>query len=386
MTETSIVPAQAAPLAMSGPPPAVEQLIALAIERGVPIETMEKLMSMHERLNANRAKAEFIAAMAAFQGACPQIKKTKSVSTREGKHAYSYAPLEVVVEQVGPLLADHGFSYRHEMKLRNDGVLVLCHVTHIGGHTETTPMDVPLGTKTQVMSDSQVVAAATTFAKRYAFLSAFGIMTADEDNDGQTVPGRGNPVTPRGMNLNRTVTQAPPDYVECSDELQGPLPATAEYRPARDGAVGLAPATAAQRPASRANVAKPDGTAALATVYIQGGEIRKMGEKSKTPGKPYIRWHSVYGGETCEVNYYGDYSKAQDGLATDNPEAFTGEMRAQLGEPFKAGKSTHYTAEHIELPYGADLNKRVADALNIDTRPLAPAGALDDQPALSPGA
>jgi hypothetical protein len=43
---------------------------------------------------------------------------------------------------------------------------------------------VPLGNKTQVMSDTQVTAAAGTFAKRYAFCNVFGIMTGDEDTDG----------------------------------------------------------------------------------------------------------------------------------------------------------------------------------------------------------
>jgi hypothetical protein len=44
-------------------------------------------------------------------------------------------------------------------------------------------MEVPLGNKTQVMSDTQVVAAAITFAKRYAFLNEFGILTGDEDKE-----------------------------------------------------------------------------------------------------------------------------------------------------------------------------------------------------------
>lgn len=44
-------------------------------------------------------------------------------------------------------------------------------------------MEVPLGNKTQVMSDTQLYAAASTFAKRYAFCNAFGIMTGDEDNE-----------------------------------------------------------------------------------------------------------------------------------------------------------------------------------------------------------
>jgi hypothetical protein len=42
---------------------------------------------------------------------------------------------------------------------------------------------VPLGNKTQIMSDTQVTAAALTFAKRYAFCNVFGILTGDEDNE-----------------------------------------------------------------------------------------------------------------------------------------------------------------------------------------------------------
>jgi hypothetical protein len=56
-------------------------------------------------------------------------------------------------------------------------------VTHKAGHSEKTEMTVPLGNKTDVMSNSQVTAAAYTFAKRYAFKNAFGITEVDEDDE-----------------------------------------------------------------------------------------------------------------------------------------------------------------------------------------------------------
>jgi hypothetical protein len=65
-------------------------------------------------------------------------------------------------------------------------VKVFCRVVHKLGHEEVSEMEVPLGAKTAIMSQSQQVAAASTFAKRYAFLNAFGIMTGDEDNDATT--------------------------------------------------------------------------------------------------------------------------------------------------------------------------------------------------------
>lgn len=162
----------------------VEGLIARAIDQGVPVETMERLLAMRRELKAERAKEEYDKAMAKFQADCPIIQKTKVVKTKNGDVAYKYAPIESIVSQVQSLLEKHGFSYRTSMELYATGVRVVVRVTHRGGHNEDCPMDVPFGTQTSVMSQSQVAAAAQTFAKRYAFCNAFGILTGDEDTDG----------------------------------------------------------------------------------------------------------------------------------------------------------------------------------------------------------
>ena len=162
----------------------VESFIQKAIETQVPIDTLERLLTLRERVKSEKAKEEFDAAMAEFQGECPTIAKTKSVPTGTGKTAYSYAPLESIVEQVKSLLQKHGFSYSTQTETKDGGVVKsTCIVKHKLGHSESSSMEVPLGNKTNIMSQSQVVAAALTFAKRYAFCNAFGIMTGDEDNE-----------------------------------------------------------------------------------------------------------------------------------------------------------------------------------------------------------
>lgn len=160
-----------------------EQLISTAIEKNVPVETMERLLAMRKDLRAEAAKEDYDRAMAAFQAECPTIAKTKEVKTKSGQVAYRYAPIDSIVEQVKLPLQRNGFSYSTNMELLPTGVKVSVKTTHSGGHSEVTEMTVPLGTKTDIMSASQVVAAAQTFAKRYAFCNAFGIMTGDEDND-----------------------------------------------------------------------------------------------------------------------------------------------------------------------------------------------------------
>ena len=163
-----------------------EMLISRAIDKGVDVGTMERLLAMRTQIKAEQAKEAFNRSMAAFQAECPMIEKTKPVHTRDGRLAYKYAPIESIVAQVSPYLKRHGFSYSTTMELKDKGVRVVCKVTHALGHSEESPMEVPFGTKTQVMSDSQVTAAASTFAKRYAFCNAFGILTGDEDVDGKS--------------------------------------------------------------------------------------------------------------------------------------------------------------------------------------------------------
>jgi hypothetical protein len=166
----------------------VETLIAQAIDKNVPVETMERLLVMRRELKAEFAKEAFDKAMSEFQAGCPTIGKTKCVYTKAGNKAYSYAPLESIVAQVKGLLKEHGFSYAVQTETKEGMVKVTCIAKHKYGHTEPSSVEVPLGNKTDIMSQTQVVAAALTFAKRYAFCNAFGILTGDEDTDASSMP------------------------------------------------------------------------------------------------------------------------------------------------------------------------------------------------------
>ena len=161
-----------------------EQLISIAIEKGLPVETMEKLLAMRRELKAEFAKEAYDTAMAKFQSECPVIQKKKDGGkTKSGVVAYKYAPLDDIVNQVRDIIGRNGFSYAIKAETSLEKVKVTCIVKHSAGHSESSEMEVPLSTKTDIMSAPQVVAATTTFAKRYAFCNAFGIMTGDEDTD-----------------------------------------------------------------------------------------------------------------------------------------------------------------------------------------------------------
>ncbi len=118
-------------------PTSVEALIARAIDKGTPVETMEKILSMGREVRAEQAKLAFDESMAAFQGKCPVIKKTKGVPTKSGAIAYRYAPIEAIVDQVKELLQEYGFSYAIQTETGQGKVKAICIAKHKLGHSES---------------------------------------------------------------------------------------------------------------------------------------------------------------------------------------------------------------------------------------------------------
>ena len=156
----------------------VEALIAKAIEKNVPVETMERLLAMRRELQAEWAKEEFDKVMAAFQAECPIIEKTSKVSF--GTTHYSYATLDEIVKQVKELLAKNGFSYTFDTKKTERAITTFCKVKHQAGHMEVSGFEIDIDTNAK-MNISQKDGAASSYGKRYAFCNAFGILTGDED-------------------------------------------------------------------------------------------------------------------------------------------------------------------------------------------------------------
>lgn len=171
-----------------------EALLATAIEKGVGIETLERLLALREKLNAENARAAFFQALAGFQSECPIIPKTKTakIEGSRGSYTYSYAPLEVIVARVQPLLQKWGLSAVFDTVVTDVALQSVCTVHHVAGHHEASSFQVPID-KAARMNDAQKVASASTYAKRYAYCNALGILTGDDDDDahsaGPTVTG-----------------------------------------------------------------------------------------------------------------------------------------------------------------------------------------------------
>src|SRR5262245_23751887 len=92
-TELAVRETALAPLDAQG-------LIEQAIAKGADMTTLERLFALAKEVQAETARREWYAAVAAFQRDCPPIKKTKTatIPTKNGgSYSYRYAPLEEIL-------------------------------------------------------------------------------------------------------------------------------------------------------------------------------------------------------------------------------------------------------------------------------------------------
>lgn len=184
MSDSQLVPHNPTGSALSIPGASTmadaKQILTTALQSGSSPEAMEKILGLYERMKATAAKEAFDSSLAGFQANCPVIVKKKAGA----KRAYFYAPLEDIVSQVRRLLQHFGFTYRLTSEASEGWVRAVIRVTHTAGHSEESEFKCPIdGNRANMMTDPQRYGAAMTFAKRYAFTNAFGILTADEDVD-----------------------------------------------------------------------------------------------------------------------------------------------------------------------------------------------------------
>lgn len=181
-------PAPAAPATM---PTSPEELLALALSSGAGMDTIERMTALYERAQAKAAEQSFWAALAAAQGEFPPIAKTRNVEGR-----YKYASLDDLMAQVTPIMARHGLSatFNRTFNANEAGETVSVSSSlvlhHRDGHEQAfPPVTVPIEDRksragNSLMTGSQVVGCAMTYADRYAYQGGLGIRPCDEDTDG----------------------------------------------------------------------------------------------------------------------------------------------------------------------------------------------------------
>jgi hypothetical protein len=154
-------------------------------------------------------------ALIAFQAEVPAITKSKTVNvkTRTGSYSFSYAPYEVIMEQIKPLLSKHGLSIVQPLQATQDGrQFVSTILTHLSGEQIDSLAIVPLDGKSM-----QEIGSAITYMRRYALSSILGLVT-DEDDDANIADGNEAEVT---KSEDRKITQSETDVLKDKAALVG---------------------------------------------------------------------------------------------------------------------------------------------------------------------
>lgn len=151
----------------------------MATNPSVDVDKLERLMQMHERMQAKHAEAEFSADLAGMQTELPSIGERGDAAGR-----YRFALWEDINAAIKPVLSRFGFalSFRTDF---TDGIAVTGVLSHRSGHSERTTIKLPAdasGNKNAV----QAVASSVSYGKRYTAGALLNLTSHGEDDDAFT--------------------------------------------------------------------------------------------------------------------------------------------------------------------------------------------------------
>lgn len=168
----------------------VQRLFELAIDKGLDVQGLEKLVTLHERVADRAAAQEFAKALAAFQEECPPIRKTSTVQVtpRSGmKYSYNFAKLEEIVRVVRPLLVKHGLSFSWDSETGEKTIKSTCTLEHVNGHKRSASFSCVIDSPSPQMPQQHKTSGSNTFARRQALVQVLGLTTTEPDDDGHPV-------------------------------------------------------------------------------------------------------------------------------------------------------------------------------------------------------
>lgn len=184
------------------PPAAITPLDMLntAVARGADIATLEKLMALHERFEANQARKAFDAAIAEAKAEIqPVIRNAK------GHNDKRYADFSAIARAVDPILSKNGLSYRFRT-VQADKINVTCILSHRDGHSEETTLAGPPDTSGN-KNAIQAIGSTLTYLQRYGLIQALGL-AASNDDDGKASGKDTAPVSAEELQSLRDMIEA----------------------------------------------------------------------------------------------------------------------------------------------------------------------------------
>jgi len=173
------------PISRKQPDASALAVITHAIEKGATPETMRELLAVRREWEADEARKAFNLSLADFQRQCPIIAKDDTA------HNKKYARMDRIWRTIRPISTPLGLTVTWQVCELREGNIAHVEGTlaHEQGHGQPIRMDVPLPAIVTGQNAAQQMGSAFTYAQRYAFCAALGVVTGDDDDDGAGAGG-----------------------------------------------------------------------------------------------------------------------------------------------------------------------------------------------------
>lgn len=152
-------------------------LIREAMSAGADPAYLRELLAVRREWEADEARKSYFHAISEFQKRAPIIEKADKAYDK------MYARMDRIWRTVRPLFTELGLSCTWQVCEIRDG---LCHVegqlAHVHGHSVPLVMDIAIPEILKGQNAAQQIGSARTYIQRYAFCSALGIVTGEDDD------------------------------------------------------------------------------------------------------------------------------------------------------------------------------------------------------------
>jgi hypothetical protein len=176
--------------------PMVAMIERIAMDPNIPIDRLEKMMAMKERMEDRartaakedqefQSRKAYFVAMSACQKKLPVVTKTK----RNSHTNSNYADLAAIEEQAMPIIHEHGFgvSFQPDGYNEKGELCIKWEISHADGYVRNGIGEIPVdgvGAKGNVnKTGTQAFGSTATYGRRYLLCMLFNISTGD-DRDG----------------------------------------------------------------------------------------------------------------------------------------------------------------------------------------------------------
>jgi hypothetical protein len=160
-------------------------MIDRALANGASIETIEKLMALQERWEANQARKAFNEAFANFKSEAITIIRNRKMTDGPLK-GRRYAELVSFVEAATPSLSKHGLSASWTISRdEKEWIEVTCTIEHALGGNKKVSMGGPPDTG-GAKNPLQARVSTVTYLEKSTFKAACGLAEQGDDDDGNS--------------------------------------------------------------------------------------------------------------------------------------------------------------------------------------------------------